>query len=117
MVAGDEQPPLGLVQGYVGGRVAGGLDHAPGADVGLDLDPWDELAVRRADAADQVFRRVAADFPVAVERGHRDAAHPPDLEPLFERGLRFVGLQPDVLHFGCIQSSQPVSSQIEAASP
>ena len=47
VVAGDEQAPLGLVQADVRGRVAGGLDDAPGADVGLDLDPGDELAVGR----------------------------------------------------------------------
>jgi hypothetical protein len=42
-------------------------------------------------------RRIGADLAIAVERGERDAAHPPDLEPPFERGLGIVGLQPDVL--------------------
>ena len=36
VVAGDQQPPLGLVQADVRGRVAGRLDHVPGAGVGLD---------------------------------------------------------------------------------
>ena len=47
VVAGDQQPALGLVQDDVRGRVAGRLVHLPGAEVGLDLDPGDELAVGR----------------------------------------------------------------------
>ena len=48
VVAGDQQPALGLVQADVRGRVAGRLDHVPVAEVGLDRDAVDAGRGRRA---------------------------------------------------------------------
>src|SRR3954447_11637260 len=45
VIAGDEQPPLGLEQAHVRGRVARGLDHEPGTQVAAHLDPRQERPV------------------------------------------------------------------------
>jgi hypothetical protein len=55
VVAGDHQPALGLVQDDVRGGVAGGLVDLPGAVVGLDLDPGQQVAVGLDDRLDAGF--------------------------------------------------------------
>ena len=75
VVAGDQEPPLGEVQDDVRRRVAGRLDHLPGAEVRLHLDAVDEVA-----------------------RGHQRAAHPGvraalALRPRLQRRLRDAALR------------------------
>ena len=60
VVAGDHQPALGLVQDDVGGGVARRLVDLPGAEVGLDLDPGDEVAVGLDDRVDAAVVLVVA---------------------------------------------------------
>ena len=60
VVAGDHQLALGLVQDDVGGRVARRLVDLPGAEVGLDLDPGQQVAVGLDDRVDPVVVVVLA---------------------------------------------------------
>ena len=97
VVAGDHQLALGLVEDDVRGRVAGGLVDLPGAEVGLDLDPGDEIAVGLDDRVDPGLVVAFARLAVALERRRRDAALARHLDPLLERRRRVVGEQPHVL--------------------
>ena len=97
VVAGDQQPVLGLVQDDVGGRVAGRLVDLPGAEVGLDLDPGQQVAVGLDDRVDPGFVVAFAALAVALQRRRRDAALARDLDPPLERGGGVVGEQPHVL--------------------
>ncbi len=96
VVAGDQQPALGLVEDDVRGGVAGGLVDLPGAVVGLELDPGDEVAVGLADAVDQLLAAALAGLAVALQGRRRDAALARRLEPLLERRGGVVDHQPDV---------------------
>ena len=96
VVAGDHQPALGLVQDDVRRRVAGRLVDLPGAEVGLHLDPRQQLAVGLDDRGDAVVVVFFAALAEAFQRRHRHAALPPHLDPLLERRFRVVGHQPHV---------------------
>ena len=73
MIARDQQAALGLIQTDVVGGVAGGLVHRPDAEVGLDLDPGDEVTVG-FDGLGDARRHVLDLLGVGVERGLGDAA-------------------------------------------
>ena len=93
VVAGDQQPALGLVEDDVRGRVAGRLVDLPGAEVGLDLDPGQQVAVGLDDRVDPGLVVAAARLAVALQRRRRDAALAGDLDPLLERRGGVVGHQ------------------------
>src|SRR4051794_40966778 len=80
----------------MGRGMAGGLNHLPGAEVGLDLDPRYELAVGLLENVDPGLA-VAARLAVALQRRRRDPALPRHLDPRLERRLWIVGKQPHVL--------------------
>ena len=80
VVAGDQQPALGLVEDDVRGRVAGRLVDLPGAEVGLDLDPGTSSRSGSTIASIPVSV-AAARLAVALQRRRRDAALARDLDP------------------------------------
>jgi MFS transporter, DHA2 family, multidrug resistance protein len=96
VVAGDQQLALGLVQDDMGRSVAGGLVHMPGAQIGLHLDPGEQVPIGLDYRVDAVVVILFAPLPEAFQRGHRDTALPPDLDPLLERRLRVVSHQAHV---------------------
>ena len=100
VIAGDHQPALGLVQDDVGGRVARGLVHLPGAEVGLHLHPRQEIAVGHPDRVDPGLLVAVPGLAVALQRRGRHAALAGDLEPLLQCRGGIVGEQPDVLPGG-----------------
>ena len=79
VVAGDEHAVLGLVQADVRGRVAGRLDDGPRAEVGVDDDAVDELAVGLDEAGDPAAALARRIGPLA-QRLERHAALAGDLE-------------------------------------
>ena len=91
MVAGDQQPLLGLVQADVRGRVAGCLDHLPGAGVGLDRDAGDEVAVS-VQGPGLTGARAAPALRPAPQRLFRHATLQRDLERAVEI-RRVLGVQ------------------------
>ena len=97
VIAGDHQLALGLVQDDVRGRMTRRLVDLPGAEVGLHLDPGQEIAVGLDDRVDPVVVVAAAGLAVTFEPGDRDAALARHLEPLLERRRRVVGEQAHVL--------------------
>ncbi len=96
VIAGDHQLALGLVEDDVRGSVARGLVDLPGPEVGLDLDPGQEVAVGLDDRVDPGLVVAFARLAVALERRRRDAALARDLDPLLERRGGVVGVQPDM---------------------
>ena len=97
VVAGDQQPLLGLVQADVRRRVAGRLDHLPGAGVGLDPSrrgrgpgrstaspawpvPWPRRS-RPSAAAAPPARRSAARPRSSVEVGRAGVQLPGRMHP------------------------------------
>ncbi len=70
VIAGDHQPPLGLVQDDVGRGVAGGLVDLPGAEVGLDLHPRQQVAIGLRHPLDSGFGPAAVRL-VALQRPGR----------------------------------------------
>ena len=94
VVAGDHQLALGLVQDDVRGRVAGRLVDLPGAEVGLHLDPGQQVAVGLDDRVDAVVVVVLAGLAVAFERrrpARRSAAPPRAAAPAPPPGRRRAG--------------------------
>src|SRR5439155_18964788 len=74
---------------HVRGRVTGRLVDVPDAEVGLDLDAVDQLAVRR-DQLRYSGVLAAPRLAVALERRLGDAALAPHLYPPRERALRIL---------------------------
>jgi hypothetical protein len=96
VVAGDHQLALGLVQDDVRGRVSRRLVDLPGAEVRLDLDPRQQVAVGLDDGVDAVVVVPAAGLSVALQRRGGHAALPRHLEALLQRRRRVVGEQSHV---------------------
>ena len=118
VVAGDQQLALGLVQDDVRGGVAGGLVDLPGAEVGLDLDPGQQVAVGLDDRVDPGVVVVAAGLAVALQRrrpGRRSGGRPRSAARAPPPGSS--ASRRTCSQAGCIQSSQPAFSTIGAASP
>ena len=90
VVAGDQQPALGLVEADVRRRVAGRLDHPPGAEVGLDRVALAQLAVD-AQRARLTAPLTAAALDPALQGGSGDAALLGDLDAPRERLLGIAG--------------------------
>ncbi len=90
MIAGDQQPALGLEQAHVRGGVAGRLDHRPGAEVGLDRHAVDERSVGLDHARDPGRESFGA-LGVRRQRGLGNAALAPHLQPARERGGGIAG--------------------------
>jgi hypothetical protein len=79
VVAGDQQAPVRLVQADVRRGVAGGLDDRPRAEVGVDDDAVDELAVGFDEARDAASALAGARGPF-TQRLQRHTALQGDLE-------------------------------------
>jgi hypothetical protein len=81
VVAGDEQPALGLEQAHVRRRVAGRLDHEPRAEVAAHLDAGQQRA-RRLDRPRDARRPLAPGALPLRQRLGRHARRPRDLDAL-----------------------------------
>ncbi len=98
VIAGDQQPALGLEQAHVRGRVPGRLVDGPGSEVGLDLDPSKQFTVW-LDHARDARRQILDLVRQGADRRLRNAALTRDLEPASDRLLGSVGatvLEPPV---------------------
>ena len=112
VVAGDQQPLLGLVQADVRRRVAGRLDHLPGAGVGLDHDARDEVAV-----GVQRPRLAGAHVARAPSAQRRSGSSGTPLCSATSIVAVEIGRARVQLPVGCIQTSQPARSAIGGACP
>ena len=92
VIAGDQQAALGLEQAHVRGRVAGGLVDGPRAEVGLDDNARQQLAVGLDHRGDPRFARAALGG-VAAQRLLGHAALARDLQAAFQRGVGILGPQ------------------------
>ena len=116
VVARQQQAALGLVQHHVRRRVTGRLVDLPRAEVGVDLHPWQQLAVRHDDLGD------AEPVP---RRASRSAASVSAGTPLWRaiskrRSKARSGSSAAFVMcawFGCIHSCGPLRSMIGAARP
>ena len=89
VVARQDQAPVGLVEADVRGRVARRLVHLPRPEVGIDLHPVHQLAVRRHELGD-ADALAAARLPVALERRQRHPALGGNLDPPLQHPLRVL---------------------------
>ena len=117
VVAGDQDPVLGLKQADVRRGVPGGLVRPPDAEVGLDLDAVDERPVGLDHLRDPRRQVLGEALGVALEDALGHSALAADLEPASERGLRVACGLGRVPWLGCIQNSHPARATIGAACP
>ena len=112
VVAREQQPPVGLVQDDVRGRVAGRLVHLPAAQVGVHLHAGQQVAVRQHDPrpAPVPGPRCARGSARAPRRARRSGAPPRSAARAAAPGLAAARSRGAWL--GCIHSSQPAASTI-----
>src|SRR5947209_3285340 len=99
VVAGDQQPALGLEEADVRRRVTRRLQNPPGAEVGPDLDALDERAVGLDDPRD-AEALAAARLARRLDGGGWHPALQRDLQPPLQRGGRVGGRLRHVLVVG-----------------
>ena len=99
VVAADQQPPFGLEQADVRGRVARRLDDQPGPEVAADLDAGQQRPVR-LDQRGQARALVAAALRPGLQRrlGHAALAR-----HLQARGERRVGVLRGARHVAVVR--------------